>query len=453
MKAIAAIVLIIGLLKFAQEAPELFKKLFSFGGGLLEGMDLNPRGKLRGDLSGAANTARGIGTAAKGFGHAVSTPFRGGAALGKGVAGAFQGAKAGGKEGGFLGGTRGLIAGARAGAHNQGFSGTLTAAANAGAGVGRISNKNNTAYGKAQSAYNTTVGSIMDVNKGAIDKQKEAKKALEAQHKADKAKYISDHINQHEQEYIERAVNNETEARLAAEAAKAGMTVEAYKQSKGPEYIESIKNAVMNDNAFMTKTKTDAAQDAAANRSTFAAQADAAFNPDFEAEKSKIDNKIAELQGNAFKEHMGTVQQAFTEFTRSKEDWGKYITDSYNANFESKMHDKNMDANIANDINDALRSVLGSGAGSIYAGNGANCSISDKDIDKLIRSIEKLNNTQNRTAAQDAALKSQTVALSQIMDNMNAAAKKTNTNISVAATAQNTYNPAPADNNSGGGKS
>ena len=437
MRAIAAIVLIVGLLKFAQEAPDLFKKLFNFGSGMFEGLD--PRGKLRGDLTAAANTARGIGNAAKGFGHAVATPFRGGAALGKGVAGAFQGAKAGGKEGGFIGGTRGLIAGARAGAHNRGFGGTLTAAANAGAGAGRLSNKNRTTYGKAQGEYNTTVGSIMDVNKAAIDKQKDAKKALEAQHKADKAKYVSDHLNQHEQEYIERAVNNEI-------IRKNGGTMPT-----NPADIERLKNEVLNDNAFMTQTKADAAHDAAAHKATFVAQADAAFNPDFEAEKSKIDNKIAELQGSAFKEHMGTVQQAFTEFTRSKDDWGKFITESYNANFEAKMHDDKMDTEIANSINDALRTVLGGNPNAIYAGNGANSNISDNDIEKLIRSIDKLNNTQNRTATQEAQLKTQTVALSQIMDNMNKAAQKTNTNISVAATAQNTYSPPPANNNNNGG--
>lgn len=41
-KGIATVVLILGMLKFAKDAPELFKTLFSNGGNLLSGMNLNP---------------------------------------------------------------------------------------------------------------------------------------------------------------------------------------------------------------------------------------------------------------------------------------------------------------------------------------------------------------------------------------------------------------------------
>ena len=270
MKAIAAIVLMVGMLKFAMDAPELLKKLFSFGGGLLDGLNLNPRGQLRGDLQSA-------GKAIQSGANLVATPFRSAATIGKGAAGAVRGAISGAKAGGstedfagvrrgIAGGARGLVSGARAGANNQGFRGTMDAAENAGTYAGRISHSNSESYGNAQKAYHTTIGSIMDVNKVGIDKQKDAKKELEAQYKSDRAQYINDHIKQHEQEYIERAVNNETEARLASEAAAANMTVDAYKQSKGTDYIESVKNAVMNDNTFMSRTKADAATDAAAQR-------------------------------------------------------------------------------------------------------------------------------------------------------------------------------------------
>ena len=36
MKAIACVVLMIGLLKFAQDAPDLLKRVFGFGGDLLK---------------------------------------------------------------------------------------------------------------------------------------------------------------------------------------------------------------------------------------------------------------------------------------------------------------------------------------------------------------------------------------------------------------------------------
>ena len=66
MKAIACVVLMIGLLKFAQDAPDLLKRVFGFGGDLLKGMNLNPKGMLKNDMKSAAKTLAKPGSTAMG---------------------------------------------------------------------------------------------------------------------------------------------------------------------------------------------------------------------------------------------------------------------------------------------------------------------------------------------------------------------------------------------------
>ena len=146
MHAIACVILMIGLLKFAQDAPDLLKTLFSNGSSLLKGMNLNPKGQLKNDISGAAKTAVGAGKLGAGIGKGAAGAVTG---FGKGAVGAFAGAKNGfrtgkGSEGGLggffhgmAGGARGMVAGGSAGAHHVGFKGTGSAAAFAGAGAGR----------------------------------------------------------------------------------------------------------------------------------------------------------------------------------------------------------------------------------------------------------------------------------------------------------------------------
>ena len=126
MRAIAAIVLIIGLLKFAQEAPDLLKKIFNFGGDLLTGMDLNPRGQLKRQAEPAIHGAGRVGSAvAGGIGGAAA-----GAARAR--ANANDDFKAnGGKEGAHIrrgihrglstlgGGVRGMIRGGANGFRNS----------------------------------------------------------------------------------------------------------------------------------------------------------------------------------------------------------------------------------------------------------------------------------------------------------------------------------------------
>ena len=110
-----------------------------------------------------------------------------------------------------------------------------------------------------------------------------------------------------------------------------------------------------------------------------------------------------------------------------------------------------MDANIAATINGALNSVLGTN--DTYAGAGAT-ELTNEQISQLMSSVNRLSSIDpsSRTAEDKVALEQQSTALAQIMNFMDTAAKKTNSNISVFTTTQSTYNPAPSsDSGSSGG--
>jgi len=81
-----------------------------------------------------------------------------------------------------------------------------------------------------------------------------------------------------------------------------------------------------------------------------------------------------------------------------------------------------------------------------YAGAGAVKSLTQADIQDLMNSI-KDGNTPRGVSVDD-----QRVALAQILNVMDSAAKTTNANISVYSTAQSTYNPAPTSTSSGASK-
>jgi hypothetical protein len=126
MKGIACVILILGLLKFAQDAPDLFKTIFAFGGDLLKGMNLDPRGQLRNDF---ATASKPIGKVAGGLAGAAGG-LAAGAARGFRQAGAdYNAAHHGSKHlpgrilhtaGATLaGGARGLVRGGRTGFTNS----------------------------------------------------------------------------------------------------------------------------------------------------------------------------------------------------------------------------------------------------------------------------------------------------------------------------------------------
>jgi len=453
MKAIACIVLIIGLLKFATDAPALFKTLFSFGEGLFSGVNFNPRGQMRGDLQAAAGVVRGAG-------NALATPFRNAGRHGKQAFGAVRGAAAGASaQDGFFnkvtGGFRGMVAGARAGGNHEGFRGTGRAAAFAGAGASSISNRNRTAYGQAQGNYNTMVGELMNLKKVDVDKLKASLTNLESEYKGN----VNDYITSKAEEYSNltgaarnnkinegRAarLNDIKEEMIAKKAKEAKMSVADYKASNEYRAIQAQIDADAQDQLNRENLNGQEAMNYAARK-----EAEGLYKDTYEREKRNLERKIAETQGAALAGNEDSAIKAYQEFTRSQRDWGDEITSRYRSNFDSNMRDiKNTD--IADTVNDVMRQIVGD-ASKIYAGAGAKDSLSNNDIRKLTESINQLANKSNRTAQENLDLTNQRMVLAQLMNQMDSAAKKTNSNISVAQTALNTYTRQTANNNNNGG--
>lgn len=73
VKAITMVVLILGLLKFAKEAPELFKSLFDNGGGLFKGLNFKPgvKGRIESNEYAMKGMSAVTGAALGTFGNAV----------------------------------------------------------------------------------------------------------------------------------------------------------------------------------------------------------------------------------------------------------------------------------------------------------------------------------------------------------------------------------------------
>lgn len=443
MHAIACVILMIGLLKFAQDAPDLLKTLFSNGSSLLKGMNLNPKGQLKNDISGAAKTAAGAGKL--------------GAGIGKGAVGAYAGAKTGFKTGkgsktglggffhGMAGGARGMVAGGSAGVHNPGFRGTGSVGAFAGAGAGRISTQNRKSYADAQGRLNTTVSSLMDLNKAAIDKEKDKKTDLQKRYDNNKNKYVTDHI----QQYTGEAMNSE-----AAVTAYANSMNEAVNAQMAA--TNQSREQVMADQQFMNSAKENAdamrkriASIEASKRAN--AEAEGIYKSAFEAEKSEIENKIASLQGKALAGNEGSINRALDDFYGSQNKWGEFVSDKYTSNLDAKMSDIK-DPELSNLVNSVLDSVNhkvdNNGNTLTYAGEGHSTTIDRETVDKLMDSINTL--SQQGKEEDKEKLENQRTVMAQILNAMDGAAKKTNTNITIEATTLSTYAPSSSGNKSEG---
>ena len=123
VKGFAMVCLILGLLKFAKEAPDLVKTLFSNGGNLFAGMNLKPGVKKRIEENDYA--MKGISTVTGGVGGMVGNAFRAGNEFyrrhnqGTGNAANKAGAIGGALGAAALSLPRGLVTGARAGFNNS----------------------------------------------------------------------------------------------------------------------------------------------------------------------------------------------------------------------------------------------------------------------------------------------------------------------------------------------
>ncbi|MCR5223801.1 MAG: hypothetical protein K6C11_01495 [Bacilli bacterium] len=456
MHAIACVILMIGLLKFAQDAPDLLKTLFSNGSSLLKGMNLNPKGQLKNDITGAAKTAVGAGKLGAGIGKGAAGAVAG---FGKGAVGAYAGAKNGFRTGkgsetglggffhGMAGGARGMVAGGSAGAHHVGFRGTGSAAAFAGAGAGRISAQNRKSYADAQGRLNTTVSSLMDLNKAAIDKQKDKKTDLQKRYDNNLNKYVTDHI----QQYSGEAMNGEAAINAYVNSMNDAVNTQMAATNQSREQV-------MADQQFMNSARENAdairkriASIEASKRAN--AEAEGIYKSAFEAEKSSIENKIASLQGATLAGNEGSVNRALDDFYGSQKNWGEFVSDKYISNLDAKMSDIK-DPELSNLVNSVLDSVNhkvdNHGNTLTYAGEDHNAKIDRETVDKLMDSINTLSQQGPLLGEAKEKFDNQTTVMAQILNAMDGAAKKTNTNITVEATTLSTYAPSSSGNKSEG---
>lgn len=118
VKCIATVCLILGLLKFAKDAPDLFKALFSTNGGIFSGLNLKPgvAKRMEENTYGMKAIGAGLGAATGMIGAGVNSYKNAKAKNGDNVGKRFD-AKALGA--GIVGGARGMITGGKHGMKNQ----------------------------------------------------------------------------------------------------------------------------------------------------------------------------------------------------------------------------------------------------------------------------------------------------------------------------------------------
>ena len=122
VKALATVALILGLLKFAKDAPDLFKTMFDTGGGLFSGLDLKPGMKrriednslaMKGMSAGLGGIGGMVGNMAMGAYNSYNKNAKSGNPKGNAVAAL----KAAGS--GLASAPRGLVSGAKQGIKNS----------------------------------------------------------------------------------------------------------------------------------------------------------------------------------------------------------------------------------------------------------------------------------------------------------------------------------------------
>ena len=422
IKAIACVVLIIGLLNFAKEAPDLFKKLFSTDG-LFSGIDLNPHGQIKRNLQNAGSTIKTGANFVKGVGNGIAAPFKGAATVGKAISGGIAGARAGADAGGFLGGARGLVAGGKAGvASKLGMAGT--AGGYAGGFAGAISASQKQSFDTSKSQYDTMFNAMMKSKEKTIQEKKDAKKAVEAEYLNNINKYRQDHAQQYlQQAQASGAVNTALNNIIQQEAARTGRSAADLR----------------NDTAYMDKAQKAAQARVAADvDKRIREEAEAMYKGGRDARISALDNEIAKAKSEAL--DMPTAQRAMAELVASKDKWGNTIHGDYNDAFNKKMSGVK-DADLAAAINAGLQSALGSNL--TYAGDKSNATINDADVTRLMGSINSLSSQSNLSEDDMKKLTNQKIALATIMDNMNGAMSDVSRNITLASTADSTYHPKP----------
>lgn len=160
IRCVATVCLILGLLKFAKDAPELIKAIFSTNGGLFSGLNLKPgvTKRMEENTFGMKAIGAGLGAAAGMIGSGVNQ-FNQSRKKNQGGGNSFAtNAKAIGA--GLVGATRGMLAGGKHGATNQSEkfdAKSILKATNEAAGVARNKAGQQTAVGKGAEAVVNTV--------------------------------------------------------------------------------------------------------------------------------------------------------------------------------------------------------------------------------------------------------------------------------------------------------
>ena len=461
-KTFASFFLLLGLLKFGLDAPNLIKTIIGGADDLLKGKfnGLANFGSIKEDVKKGWDTAKKGATTA---GGAIAAPFIGGYKLGKGVAkvggtvgGGVSGMVAGGKEGGFMGAVRGMVVGGKQGGQTPGHA--IKYGGIAGGQEGALYNKHAQAFANASSDLGANTDMILNTKKVAIDKAKAKKEQAEQNYNA----RVNDYISQNREIVTNSISTNAGGARDSALDAYE----DDYKKKAIKDYAKRHKMTEAQVNADASAMSAINANAATARASMSTADkekeliewklkhdAEENLKPGFEQEKSECEVNIAALEASAIRDNKDATNRTIDEFFNSQSNWGEDFREEYSSKLDSEMHSATMNKEIASTINSVLQKVNHTGPNTVYAGDvgaGTKGTISDKNIKDIQDRVNGLLNNSSRTAAQEEELYEYSMALSQIMKNMKTASNKAYQSYETSSKSKGQYLHNPS--NKGGSK-
>ena len=439
LEAIVTIVFIIGLLNFAQEAPELIKNLFK--GSMFDGINLNPKGQLKSNLANArktVNQARGIAkTALSAPGRAARAGVKGLRKLHDAPGNIKSGIQ--GKVGGVIGSARGSMAGFKAGRNGKkGFGAFVSGLEGyyAGKDAGK---KAGTTFGSA-GMIKDAKASINEIARDAAHYGEHIKKFdhTRGQFKDATDKLyegINEKIEKKKQEKTERAnnlysrISDQTDAYMKDSSWKS--TAASTTQRDLIQLAMVKENKTYDDIIHDTKIMDEIGKKliAAQAKGDYGfAQLRAEANEKMKdiQEDRKTDYEIAKIKGTALKDNAAASNLAVVEWQSQQAEWGTAVQDKFMESFSSALKDLK---------NAELIQSIDFAAGIDIAGGSATSSLNLEGLNSLVTKL------QNGTSDNDK------VALSQLMEIINKSGEKTNTGASITEKVVDIYNPAPAANN------
>ncbi|MCR4581621.1 MAG: hypothetical protein K5666_03830 [Bacilli bacterium] len=392
-KCLAIVAFIIGLLKFAQDAPDLIKKVFSggLGGGLLNGIDLNPKGQIKKNIDAAKKTVN----QAKGFasnvahapGRAVKGALKGGAGIVGGGRAALRGIKNLGsiKEGfkdigkakgfentvasigkaikgvgtgiGEIG--AGAVAGARAGAAHgarYGLGAYVDAATDRAL---NYTEENRTSFNEAHSTFSSKYKDLMSKNAKDIEKQKNRKDQLKARYESDVHEYMVKNID---------GINSG----IASDKSSYMLEAWDYYKKMNPEASDDEITDMVN-----------VLSDSDLGRVIAQSRAESYFKNAYDNNVKACDTEIARLQADSIAGNADLVMDLLGKYASSQSKFG----DAINTEFSDKLKENlsKLKGAQAADINDTINAALKT-SGQTYVGDG-NVGLSASDVQNIVNSL------------------------------------------------------------------